>query len=72
MSSSLFLRSLNEKQITQWALAIIKKELDLLPISQARRVLREADRLLEETMPVDCRSEKFLHACKDNDFPVGE
>ncbi|EAP7663012.1 hypothetical protein CDW99_004354 [Salmonella enterica subsp. enterica serovar Ealing] len=72
MSNSLFLRSLNEKQITQWALAIIKNELDLLPVSQARQVLREADRLLEETMYVDSRSEKFLRVCKDNDLSVGE
>ncbi|ECB4072717.1 hypothetical protein EW514_15745 [Salmonella enterica subsp. enterica serovar Napoli] len=72
MSNSLFLRSLNEKQITQWALAIIKNELDLLPVSQARQVLSEADRLLEETMYVDSRSEKFLRVCKDNDLSVGE
>ncbi|EBP3057021.1 hypothetical protein RJV04_000879 [Salmonella enterica] len=67
MSSEYSLRDLNEKRITQLAIAIINNELDLLPISQARQVLKEADRLLGETMHVDCRNEEFLQACKDND-----
>ncbi|HHR4769166.1 TPA: hypothetical protein ACS55J_000722 [Salmonella enterica] len=66
MSSEYSLRNLNDKFITKVAIAIINNELDLLPISQARQILKEVDRLLEETMHVDCRNEEFRQACKDN------
>ncbi len=72
MSTQNFLRSLNEKQITQWALAIIKNELDQLPVSQARQVLREADRLLDEVVHIDSSSEKFIRTCKDNELSVNK
>ena len=46
------------------ALTLIKHHLNGLPVGQARRVLREAELMIDATMLVDCSASEFKKACE--------
>lgn len=55
---------LSHTDITRAALTLIKHHLNGLPVGQARRVLREAELMIDATMLVDCSASEFKKACE--------
>lgn len=55
---------LDDIDVTLRALSIIRQHLDGLPVGQARRILRQADMMMDATSQVNCAGEAFQQACE--------
>ncbi|MFN1149950.1 hypothetical protein [Serratia liquefaciens] len=56
--------ALTDAEVTRRALQVIGQHLGDLPLGQARRILRQAELMMDATTFINCDADEFRRACE--------